>query len=98
MKTASSHEIDSFTCRWPPLFIPAGGTRCTHALECGWAPHEITDVHEESLDVVGVALAGQFEGPGAVQVISQGLAAVNTLEKSGALGNTFPLLRPWVLL
>ena len=42
-------------------------------LECGWAPHGITDVHEESLEVVGAALADQSEGPGAVQVISQGL-------------------------
>ena len=55
-------------------------------LECVWAPHEITDVYEESLDVVSVALADQFEGPGAVQVISQGLAAVNTLEKKWGFG------------
>ena len=47
-------------------------------LDCGWAPYEIADAHDESLDVVNVALADQFEGPGAVQVISQGLVAVST--------------------
>ena len=68
-------------------------------LECGWTLYEITDVHEESLDVVGVALAGQSEGPGAVQVISQGLAAVNTLGKKRVVwGIPQPLLRPWILL
>ena len=59
-------------------------------LDCGWAPYEIADAHDESLDVVNVALADQFEGPGAVQVISQGLVAVNTLEKKvGLAGRPF---------
>ena len=65
---------------YPNSIEPAETAPLEVRLDCVWALYEIVDAHQESLDVEGVALADQFEGPGAVRVISQGLVAVNTLE------------------